>query len=99
MCIVCVFIYPCKSFISFVISITVQTIKLEPTNAGVPTETWEGSNQSYEDGGGSISGSGSGSCVIPVAGDQLSIQLPLHADMTEASQLHDSSRVSVPPLN
>ncbi|XP_064103811.1 longitudinals lacking protein, isoforms H/M/V-like isoform X2 [Macrobrachium nipponense] len=69
-----------------------QTIKLEPTNANVPTESWEGSNQSYEDGGGGIAGSGSGAGVVPSTSDTLTMQLPLHAEMTEPSPLHDSSR-------
>ncbi|XP_053643814.1 protein bric-a-brac 1 isoform X5 [Cherax quadricarinatus] len=69
-----------------------QTIKLEPSSAGVATETWEGSNQSYEDGGGGIGGSGSGPGVVPTTGDALTMQLPLHTEMTESSQLHDSSR-------
>ncbi|XP_069194823.1 protein bric-a-brac 1 isoform X7 [Procambarus clarkii] len=69
-----------------------QTIKLEPSSGGVPTETWEGSNQSYEDGGGGIGGSGSGSGVVPTTGDPLTMQLPLHTEMTESSQMHDSSR-------
>ncbi|XP_064103814.1 protein bric-a-brac 1-like isoform X4 [Macrobrachium nipponense] len=71
-----------------------QTIKLEPTNANVPTESWEGSNQSYEDGGGGIAGSGSGAGVVPSTSDTLTMQLPLHAEMTEPSPLHDSSRGS-----
>ncbi|XP_069194822.1 protein bric-a-brac 1 isoform X6 [Procambarus clarkii] len=71
-----------------------QTIKLEPSSGGVPTETWEGSNQSYEDGGGGIGGSGSGSGVVPTTGDPLTMQLPLHTEMTESSQMHDSSRGS-----
>ncbi|XP_063605870.1 protein bric-a-brac 1-like isoform X1 [Penaeus indicus] len=69
-----------------------MTIKLEPTSAGVSAETWEGSNQSYEDGGGGIGGSGSGPGVVPTSSDPLTMQLPLHSDMTESSQLHDSSR-------
>ncbi|XP_066937611.1 longitudinals lacking protein, isoforms H/M/V-like isoform X2 [Macrobrachium rosenbergii] len=69
-----------------------QTIKLEPTNANVPTESWEGSNQSYEDGGGGIAGSGSGAGVVPSTSDTLTMQLPLHTEMTEPSPLHDSSR-------
>ncbi|XP_068221257.1 longitudinals lacking protein, isoforms H/M/V-like isoform X4 [Palaemon carinicauda] len=69
-----------------------QTIKLEPSNANVPTESWEGSNQSYEDGGGGIAGSGSGAGVVPSTSDTLTMQLPLHAEMTEPSPLHDSSR-------
>lgn len=68
-----------------------QTIKLEPSTAGVSTETWEGSNQSYEDGGGSSSGPG----VVASAGDPMTMPLPLHSDIAESSQLHDSSRVSV----
>ncbi|XP_045597832.1 longitudinals lacking protein, isoforms H/M/V isoform X3 [Procambarus clarkii] len=71
---------------------TSMTIKLEPSSGGVPTETWEGSNQSYEDGGGGIGGSGSGSGVVPTTGDPLTMQLPLHTEMTESSQMHDSSR-------
>ncbi|XP_064103813.1 longitudinals lacking protein, isoforms H/M/V-like isoform X3 [Macrobrachium nipponense] len=71
-----------------------QTIKLEPTNANVPTESWEGSNQSYEDGGGGIAGSGSGAGVVPSTSDTLTMQLPLHAEMTEPSPLHDSSRLA-----
>ncbi|XP_068221262.1 protein bric-a-brac 1-like isoform X8 [Palaemon carinicauda] len=70
-----------------------QTIKLEPSNANVPTESWEGSNQSYEDGGGGIAGSGSGAGVVPSTSDTLTMQLPLHAEMTEPSPLHDSSRM------
>ncbi|XP_042880170.1 protein bric-a-brac 1-like isoform X5 [Penaeus japonicus] len=71
----------------------VSTIKLEPTSAGVSAETWEGSNQSYEDGGGGIGGSGgSGPGVVPTSSDPLTMQLPLHSEMTESSQLHDSSR-------
>lgn len=54
-------------------------------------DNWEGSNQSYEDGGGSSSGTG----VVASAGDPLSMPLPLHSDIAESSQLHDSSRVSV----
>ncbi|XP_068221261.1 protein bric-a-brac 1-like isoform X7 [Palaemon carinicauda] len=69
-----------------------MTIKLEPSNANVPTESWEGSNQSYEDGGGGIAGSGSGAGVVPSTSDTLTMQLPLHAEMTEPSPLHDSSR-------
>lgn len=65
-----------------------MTIKLEPSTAGVSAETWEGSNQSYEDGGGSSSGPG----VVASAGDPLSMPLPLHSDIAESSQLHDSSR-------
>ncbi|XP_071537203.1 uncharacterized protein [Panulirus ornatus] len=71
---------------------TSMTIKLEPTSAGVAAETWEGSNQSYEDGGGGISASGSGPGVVPSSGDPLTMPLPLHSDMSESSQLHDSSR-------
>ncbi|XP_066937630.1 longitudinals lacking protein, isoforms H/M/V-like isoform X12 [Macrobrachium rosenbergii] len=71
-----------------------QTIKLEPTNANVPTESWEGSNQSYEDGGGGIAGSGSGAGVVPSTSDTLTMQLPLHTEMTEPSPLHDSSRLA-----
>ncbi|XP_068221260.1 protein bric-a-brac 1-like isoform X6 [Palaemon carinicauda] len=71
-----------------------QTIKLEPSNANVPTESWEGSNQSYEDGGGGIAGSGSGAGVVPSTSDTLTMQLPLHAEMTEPSPLHDSSRLA-----
>ncbi|XP_042880169.1 protein bric-a-brac 1-like isoform X4 [Penaeus japonicus] len=73
----------------------VSTIKLEPTSAGVSAETWEGSNQSYEDGGGGIGGSGgSGPGVVPTSSDPLTMQLPLHSEMTESSQLHDSSRLA-----
>ncbi|XP_042230665.1 protein bric-a-brac 1-like isoform X2 [Homarus americanus] len=71
---------------------TSMTIKLEPSSAGVTAETWEGSNQSYEDGGGGMGGSGSGPGVVPTGGDPLTMQLPLHTEMTESSQLHDSSR-------
>uniref|UniRef100_A0A0P4W373 BTB domain-containing protein n=1 Tax=Scylla olivacea TaxID=85551 RepID=A0A0P4W373_SCYOL len=67
-----------------------MTIKLEPATAGVSTENWEGSNQSYEDGGGSSSGG-----VVASAGDPMTMPLPLHSDIAESSQLHDSSRVSV----
>ncbi|XP_071537206.1 uncharacterized protein [Panulirus ornatus] len=74
---------------------TSMTIKLEPTSAGVAAETWEGSNQSYEDGGGGISASGSGPGVVPSSGDPLTMPLPLHSDMSESSQLHDSSRISL----
>ncbi|KAK3878558.1 hypothetical protein Pcinc_016817 [Petrolisthes cinctipes] len=88
---------------------TSMTIKLEPSSAGVATETWEGSNQSYEDGGGGggggggcgggggmggggmVGGSGAGTGVV-AAGDPLTMQLPLHSDMSDSSQLHDSSR-------
>ncbi|XP_045128964.1 zinc finger protein 768-like isoform X2 [Portunus trituberculatus] len=64
-----------------------MTIKLEPATAGVSTENWEGSNQSYEDGGGSSSGG-----VVASAGDPMNMPLPLHSDIAESSQLHDSSR-------
>ncbi|XP_045128967.1 protein bric-a-brac 1-like isoform X5 [Portunus trituberculatus] len=66
-----------------------MTIKLEPATAGVSTENWEGSNQSYEDGGGSSSGG-----VVASAGDPMNMPLPLHSDIAESSQLHDSSRGS-----
>ncbi|KAK7074190.1 hypothetical protein SK128_018687, partial [Halocaridina rubra] len=69
-----------------------QTIKIEPSSATAPTETWEGSNQSYEDGSVGITGPGSGAGVTPSTSDTITMQLPLHAELTESSQMHDSSR-------
>ena len=79
-----------------------QSIKLEP-NTAIVSEGWEESNQSYEDGGGSGGGPGpggggssSGSTGLSTTNDDpLSLSLPLHSELSESSQLHESSRVSV----
>ncbi|RXG69311.1 hypothetical protein Avbf_02760, partial [Armadillidium vulgare] len=72
-----------------------MNIKLEPT-VSVPTEGWDGSNQSYEDGGAGSDGGGGGVStpggggVIGSSSDAISLSLPLHSELTEP-QLQDSS--------
>ncbi|KAB7496583.1 Protein bric-a-brac 1, partial [Armadillidium nasatum] len=73
----------------------IYNIKLEPT-VSVPTEGWDGSNQSYEDGGAGSDGGGGGVStpggggVIGSSSDAISLSLPLHSELTEP-QLQDSS--------
>ena len=75
-----------------------QSIKLEP-NTAIVSESWEESNQSYEDGGGGPGpggGSNGSSSGLPTTNDNpLSLSIPLHSDLSDSAQLHESSRVSV----